>query len=448
MSNDRGFDRAALEPKWQRALDWVEKEVGGRVVRAERQDRWRPAFFLDVERDGEIVSVYFRGDRGETGSGVYSLEHEIAVFEVLASEGLPVPHVWGLCPEPRGIVMESVPGRPDLSTADSEEDRRLLLEQMVDLYADLHSIDPKRFEDIGVERPRAEELPLGDFPRWEATYRKRKSAPEPLIEFGIGWIRRHLPERNEISCLHGDAGQFLFEGSRITALIDFELACLGDPLSDIGTFRARDLSEPMGDMGPALGRYALRTGRSLDPAVLDFYTIRFCLQTPIAVSEIVRRCPPGTNLAQYFAWYLVYGRVPVELIARQEGIEVEAPSLPESPRSPRTVAFDFLVDSLGGDGRAESYELDVPLRVAQYLRRAERYGRALDEEDLDEVAALIGRRPRTRLEADAALEEFISTAPPELDGPLARYFVRRCLREESLLAPAMRELAGARVQLV
>ena len=447
MSKSReSLDWDAIEPKWQKAFSWVEQHVGGRVVWAERQERWRPAWFLRVEREGEILPLYFRGDRGEAGSGVYTLEHELAVFQVLESEGLLVPHVWGLCPEPRGLLMDWSPGRPDLSTNESPSDRAAVLAELMDLYADLHSIDVARFEEIGIERPTPEDIPLGDFYRWEQTYRAAKSVPEPLIEFGIRWIRRNLPARAQLACLHGDAGNFIFEGSRVTALLDFELACLGDPAADIGSLRARDLSEPLGDLRPGLDRYNQKTGSEIDVEALDFYTIRFSLQTPMAVSGIVRNRAPGTNFAQFLGWYLVYGRVPMELIARSVGVEVEPPALPEAEPTRRAGAHDFLVDALGGDGPGKTYDLDVALRVAQYLRRADRYGSQLEQEDLDEVAELLGHRPDSWQDADARLEEFVQTAPAELDGALARYFVRRCLREESLLAPAMRELEGARVQ--
>lgn len=448
MSDEAEFDRGALEPEWQRALGWVEETVGGRVVRARRQERWRPAWFLDVERDGRTIPLYFRGDRGDVGSGVYTLEHEIAVFEVLEREKLLVPHVYGLCSDPRGMLMDAIPGRPDLSTSESAEDRASVLAHLMDLYAELHAIDPKRFEEIGIERPADDQIPLGDFPRWEEGYRARKTAPEPMIEFGIRWVRRNLPKRTQLACLHADAGNFIFDGDRVTALLDFELACLGDPLADLGALRARDLSEPLGNLGPGLQRYAEKTGQQLDEAAIDFYTIRFGLQTPMAVAAIVRGCPKGTNLAQYLGWYLVYGRVPCELIAHRVGASIDPPSLPDPEPTCRSYAHDFLVSVLGGDGPADTYEKDVALRVAQYLRRAELYGPQLESEDLDEVGDLLGRRPATWREADEALEAFVLEAPPELDGPLARYFVRRCMREESLLAPAMREIEGARVQLL
>ncbi len=62
MAERVGVDRVGLEPEWQRAFAWVEKTTGGKLVRAERQARWRPAWFLDVEKDGQILPLYWRGD--------------------------------------------------------------------------------------------------------------------------------------------------------------------------------------------------------------------------------------------------------------------------------------------------------------------------------------------------------------------------------------------------
>ncbi|HAC78955.1 MAG TPA: hypothetical protein DCG06_01580 [Deltaproteobacteria bacterium] len=42
------FNAEDLAPEWRRAIAYVEEHVGGRVVRAERQARWRPAWVFDV----------------------------------------------------------------------------------------------------------------------------------------------------------------------------------------------------------------------------------------------------------------------------------------------------------------------------------------------------------------------------------------------------------------
>ena len=104
----QAIDRSSLEPEWRKAFEWVEANVGP-IVAGERQARWRPCWYLDVEKDGQSLPLYFRGDRGESDHGVYPLEHEMRVLQLLEEEGLPVPHVYGFCDEPRGIVMERKP---------------------------------------------------------------------------------------------------------------------------------------------------------------------------------------------------------------------------------------------------------------------------------------------------------------------------------------------------
>ena len=112
----------------QRAQSWIETELGGRVVGAERQPRWRPAWFFDLERGSERLPLYFRGERGEADHGVYTLEHEMRVLQVLEGQGIPVPHVYGFCPDPRGIVMERSAGRANLASAESEAERSAVLD--------------------------------------------------------------------------------------------------------------------------------------------------------------------------------------------------------------------------------------------------------------------------------------------------------------------------------
>ena len=97
-----------LSPDWRKGFEWVEKEFGGRVHALRQQGRWRPAWFFDLERDGEVLPLYFRGDRGHAeGERVASvLQHEANIYQVLEAHDIPVPHVYGMCPEPEGIVME------------------------------------------------------------------------------------------------------------------------------------------------------------------------------------------------------------------------------------------------------------------------------------------------------------------------------------------------------
>jgi aminoglycoside phosphotransferase (APT) family kinase protein len=426
-----------VSEEWQRAFAWIEDALGGKIVRAERQPRWRPAWFLDLERDGAIVPLYFRGDRGEADHGVYGLEHEMRVLGVLEAHGIPVPHVHGLCPAPRGIVMERAPGRANLATAADDAERRAVLDHYMELLARMHAIDVGAFEAAGLAPPQsAEERSLLDFDRWVRAYRKRKQRPEPAIEYLIRWVHREVPrDRTRVSFVCADAGQFLFEAGRVTAVIDLELATLGDPAADLGGLRGRDLSEPLGDLRRGIATYERVAGEAVDRDAVDFHTVRFNAVTPMALAHLVAAPLHGTDFVQFRSWYAVWTRTALEVIAGRLGLALDAP--PVEP--PATAAS-------GGD--FAGYESDAAARLAVWRERDRSLGPALDAEGRADVARLLGRSFATRGEADAALEAFVANATASDDAALVALLHRRALRDERILAPLLRELAGARMQSI
>lgn len=458
MKDDAVQERESIPDEWQRCFGWIERQLGGRIVRAERQPRWRPAWFLDLERDGETLPLYFRGDRGETDHGAYSLEHEMSVIQVLEQHRIPVPHVHGFCPDPRGIVMERCPGRANLETARDEAERDAVLADYMEVLARMHAIDPAEFERVGLERPDSpQSIGLGDLDVWERGYRRHKQRPEPLIEFVLAWVRRNVPhDRERVSFLCADAGQFLFDEGRVTAVLDLELACLGDPAADLAGIRCRDLSEPLGDLRRAIRHYERITGAPMDHSVIDFHTVRFAIVTPLAVAHLVASPPASLDFVQYLAWYLVYSRAPIDVIAREMRLELSPVEVPGAETTPYSPGHEALRGMLAGHARASAeaspddefaaYRFDAVQRVAEYLRRADRMGAALEADDLDDVAELLGHRPASRALADAELEELVEDEDPDLEGPLVAYFHRRMLRDETLIDPIMRELRGATIQ--
>jgi len=441
-------DLLFADPAWGPTFREIEAMVGARLRSAERQERWRPAWFCELERGDEVVPVYFRGDRGVQPDGVATLRREMEVLRTLEANGIPVSHVYGFCETVPGIVMETSPGRANLATADDESERRAVLDHYLDLLADVHRLDPALFEKLGFPRPGTPaERSLGDLPRWEAIYRRGKNQPEPTIELVLGWLRDHVPShRDRVSCLVGDSGQFLFDRGRVTAILDVELAALGDPLCDLGALLSRDLSEPLGDLSRGIARYRERTGEAFDERDVLYQAVRFCIFTPMSVCFLCAAPPPGLNLAQYESWNLVYGRIPLQLIAELEGVEIEPPGLPPARDHRHAPVWDALLDLLRAPGGADRYALDTARRVAEYAREIDRRGARLEQQDLEEAGALLGRVPGDWREADAALERRAIAAGPAERPALIRFLVRRSLRREALLGPAMRELEGAAAQ--
>jgi aminoglycoside phosphotransferase (APT) family kinase protein len=462
VSEPTGTALAGLEPRWQAGFAWLERELGGRVVSVRRQPRWRPAFFLELERDGERVPLYWRGKRGEIANGDEQLEREANVLLAMEREGIPVPHVHAFCPDPAGIVMDRLPGRANLATADSDAQRRAVLDDYVDILARLHSIPADRFHGLGLTVAEGEAgLGLGDLDDWLRGFRRDKGRPEPEIEFLIAWLQRNVPRgRSRQSLLCADAGQFLFDGNRVTGLIDLELAYIGDPAADLGSLRCRDLSEPLGPIAPAIARYEARVGERIDRSVIDYHTVRFATCTPMAVAPMLARHIPGLDYTQYLVWSLVYAKTPLEVIADGMGLELEPVAPPEPVEPEWGVAADALVGMLASQGetlstteRSESgdqagYERDTAWRLAQVLERVARLGPAIDAANLDDVHAAFGERCATAREAAGFLEARIAASGADADDVLVPLLHRRLQRLEWIARPALREYEGVRMQRI
>ncbi|MEZ4292464.1 MAG: hypothetical protein R3E53_18740 [Myxococcota bacterium] len=251
--------------------------------------------------------------------------------------------------------------------------------------------------------------------------------------------------------LTGDSGQFLFEKGRVTALLDVELAYLGDPLADLGGLFSRDLSEKMGDLGVAIDRYEAASGRAVDRRVVLYHAIRFALTTPVGTTLALATPHVAVDHVQYLTWYLVYARNPLELIAYREGIPLEEPERVETVTSPWRVGHDLLeakLDAFETPDAFGAYEKDAMRRLARHLAEADRIGPRLLEQDLDDVASLLGRRPADWRERDEQLSSLVAANAGEHDAGLVRYLVRRIRREEAILAPAQRDLVDARMQRI
>lgn len=447
------FDLDSFGPEWRPAFEVVESSVGGRIVRAERQARWRPVFWIDVETPtGEIRPVCFRGGRIEQGDE-HTIANEYACFRTLERNGILVPKIYGYCEAPVGFVMEKVAGRPDLATAESQAEADAVRDEFIEELAKIHAVPVSEFEKEGLVALRTpRELALGDTATGIARFQERKIRPDPIVEFLIDWCERHVPEgRSEVTFVTGDSGQYIFEGGHLTAMLDMELGYLGDPLADLGGLFSRDLTEKMGDLDFAIDRYEAARGTPVDRRVVIYHAIRFALTTPVSTGLALMAPHVAVEYVQYLTWYLVYSRTPLELIAHREGYALEAPDLPEAIESPYAVAHDGLQERFAAfETRDEfqAYEADGLRRLSLYLRQADRHGVDLLDKDLDDVAELVGRRPMTWQERDALLSELVAANTGERDEEIVRYLHRRIVREEFVLAPAQRDLVGAKMQTI
>lgn len=433
-----------------RLTAFVEQLTGGAVVKVKRLARWRPAWFVDVQQADGLLRLHVRGDRRSDVLPFPSLEREAGILRVLGAGGVPVPYVHGMCPDPWAIVMEAVPGVRDVTRC-AESTAVAIAEEHMELLVRMHALDLAPFVALGIEEPRTpEEIGLGMLAAYLPLYERTKAAPEPLIEFAIAWVRRNVPRhRTRAAFVHWDAGQFLHDGERITALYDFETCLIGDPLMDLAALRLRHPAEPLGaDLTHLFRHYEAVSEEPLDLEVLRFHTVVFALVGVMALAGPMVAPQPGSPHLEYLWWDLMQRRALVWALAECAAVAVPLPPEPVPAPTPAARLIRMLEDSLAQLGPAAGhvrYQQQAALSLARCLSRYDEVGPSLAHDDLEEISALLGRELPDRTAADRALEEFVARVGADADEPLVTLFVRQVERQVHALEPLADRVAGYRL---
>ena len=291
-------------PSTERAAQIVADHVGGRVVSIERQLRWRPTWFVDVERDGEPIPLVLRGDR--TDSEAFPLRHEYTFHQLLEERDFPVPHLHGYIETPGcidAVLMERVPGQPHFEgVGDADRDR--VVDEYLQQLARLHQVDPAPFIDAGIVHPGpGDDTGMVGHRNMERRYRERKQHVDPFAEFCIGWLHRHMPEgKGRLAPCVWDSGQFLHVDGHLVAIIDLEFGHVGDPLCDITIWRMRDTLIPFGDMGKIYSRYEELTGAPVDLEAIKRHHFAACMGNQLQFGAAVVAPDIDTDLMTFMQW--------------------------------------------------------------------------------------------------------------------------------------------------
>ena len=416
---------------------WIEQNVG-EVVRLERQGRWRPAWFVDVKKDGQVLPLYVRGARADTIAQPQPLSFECEVFKVFGAGGVRTPKVYGFIEELPAIVMSLEPGGPDLSSA-SPAEYEAIWKQLVEQMLLIHQVDPAAMEQAGSPRPAtADELGLAYYRRIEPLYLKGKCRPEPIIEFLRGWIDRNKPEQPNVAYpITVDAGQFIFEGDRLTAMLDFEFSALGDYHVDLAANRLRDLIEDVGDLNPMYRLYGELSGTPVDYHRIRYHTVVKGVLPPMHMAGPIGS-GTATDYVQYMCWHVTWLRMGLEAVAEIKGWAMDPFTAPEPAPAGR---FGLVNGLLEADLVKETvvdevadYQRKRRLRLVRFQGKLDLYGAELERRYLDDVEKVLGRRPADAAQADAALEAHVVASDGSDDEALVRLFWRQLKGQSLLLA--------------
>ncbi len=268
---------------------------------------------VDSEGTSAIVR---RPPLGKLLPKAHDMGREFRILESLKETAVPVPNPIAYCEDieitgTHFYVMASVTGRALYEAEDvrgfiSELNREALGVSFIDVLADLHKLEP---DAIGLGRlGRPDAYVARQLKRWYDSWNSSREAADidlPEVDDLYEFLSTRIPDQEPGRIVHGDYGLHNCLASPegfVTAVLDWEISTLGDPLADLG-YALNTWSEPgetltLKDDAPTeepgfskrtalLERYALRSKR--DVSNISFYSAFNFWKTACIVQGVYAR---------------------------------------------------------------------------------------------------------------------------------------------------------------
>lgn len=208
-----------------------------RLTGGSSYETWAFTLTLGGAPPTDVPLVLRRAFHG--GSLEMDLDAEFSLLVALHRAGLPVPKpeccVVANSPLQSPFIVVARAGGKDLRKVLSEG-RSLGAGAGKDLavvLARIHAFDWQGSQGTLLQAPSAGSA-FQEVSRWASDI-ERMTPPSPLLCGALDWLRANAPANAELCLVHGDfkANNILFAENRAEAVIDWELAHVGDPHEDL-----------------------------------------------------------------------------------------------------------------------------------------------------------------------------------------------------------------------
>jgi aminoglycoside phosphotransferase (APT) family kinase protein len=263
--------------------------------------------------------VLRRKPPGKLLPSAHAVDREYRVIAALHGAGFPVPRPHLYCDDESVAgtafyLMDFVEGRvfwEPFAPAAGGPERAGLFDSQNTTLAHLHRLDPAALGLSDFGKPQG--YVTRQIKRWSEQY--LASAPRPLTEMErlMDWLPGATPSDSGVAIVHGDYRIdnciFAVDAPRVIAVLDWELATLGDPIADftyhlmqwfmpkseqgIGSLIGHERDPGIPPIEDYVARYCERTGRS-GIANLDFYLAYNFFRLAAILQGIVGRIRDGT----------------------------------------------------------------------------------------------------------------------------------------------------------
>jgi aminoglycoside phosphotransferase (APT) family kinase protein len=277
--------------------------------------------------DGRRTVIVRRPPLGHVLATAHDMVREHRVITALRDTPVPVPETYAVCPGDEVIgapfyVMELVAGTPYRLAAELEplgpERTRAISERMVDTLVALHAVDPVAvgLSDFG----RPEGFLERQVRRWKKQLDASRSRDVAGIDELYAWLVANVPAQAAPAIVHGDyrLDNLLIDSrdgvDEVAAVLDWEMATIGDPLTDVALLH---VYQSLADMGGGdavsdaprapgylsadeiLDRYAAGSGRDLSH--LSFHLGLAYFKIAVILEGIHYRFTQGQTVGEGFA---------------------------------------------------------------------------------------------------------------------------------------------------
>jgi aminoglycoside phosphotransferase (APT) family kinase protein len=297
-----------------------------------------------IVRDG-LEAVLRRPPRPPLPPSAHDVLREARLLRALADTPARVPAVLAVCDDETTIgspfyVMEYIEGEVMVASIpaylDVPEQRRQVAWELIEALAEIHAVDWRAVGLEGFGKPTG--YLERQLRRFSGLWEINRTREIPAVERVGAWLADNLPESGPATIVHGDfrLGNTIYAPhapARLEAVLDWEMATIGDPLADVGylCMMWTEPGDPEGGLREALGsitrragfptrtelieRYEQRTGRSMRD--LRWYTTLAVWKSVVFMEGNYKRAVAGSTDDPYLK---TFGEGVLELARRAEDV--------------------------------------------------------------------------------------------------------------------------------
>jgi aminoglycoside phosphotransferase (APT) family kinase protein len=281
------MDVSSIQSALETLLQRQSGKVGGvrnlhRLSGGASQETW---CFDVLDEDGQVVPLILRRSplSGPHNGEALGLKAEAGLLIEAKRASILVPNVECICDPEDGLgdayIMQFIAGetlaRKILRDAEFERARVVLAAQCGGQLARIHAMPLDPHQSVLKTSDGLDQLT-----RYEQIYRSFETA-RPVLELGFSWLRQTAPAPVETCLVHGDFrnGNLIVGAEGLRAVLDWELAHIGDPREDLGwlcvnSWRFGSVKKQVGGFGELsdlLEAYQANGGRQFSPSDIQWF---------------------------------------------------------------------------------------------------------------------------------------------------------------------------------